>query len=411
MTKLVRIGICSLIVFAVLSFGGVELWSCTIVEIGAAALFLIWGIDAVRKRHVEIHWNWLYLPILGLCVLAAAQYVCSSSIYPYLTKRELLKGGAYFLVFFLAVESFRTMDPIKRLVWFLVSFGFLVSLFGIIQHSTFNGRLYWTVPLLSGGTPFGPYVNRNDFAGFVLLIAPLGIALLLFRAVRREYFTLLILFTAVPIGAAVVSASRAAIASLIFELVFFCVLSRPAGIRKKELLSAAALTTAVLTFILWLGVGAAVQRFEDLTRGGISSELRLSFYQDTWRIFVDHPWFGTGFGTLVAIFPGYASVYNSGLVVDHAHNDFLELLADAGVAGGLCGAAFVFLLLWQGHKRLHLPATRVTRAISAGALIGCCGLLLQSLLDFTLHIPSNALLFLLLASVATHPTAAACLPS
>ena len=401
--KAVRIGLCALIAFAVLSFGAVELWTQTILEIGAAVLFAIWGIVAARKRCLQIHWNWLYLPMVGLGVLAAAQYALGLSVYPYLTKVELLRGGAYFLFFFLAVQSFRTVGQVKPLVWLLLSFGFLLSLFGIIQHSTFNGRLYWTVPLPSGGTPFGPYVNRNDFAGFVLLTAPLGLSLLFFRAARREHFTLLLLFTIVPVGAVIVSASRAGIVGLIFELALLYFLSRTAQVRRKQLLSTTAVAAAVAAFILWLGAGAMVQRFRQMTPAEISGELRIPLYRDTWRIFRDHVLFGTGLGTLAVIYPQYASFYDDGLVVDHAHNDYLELLADAGLAGGFCGLCFILLVLWQGVQRLRSSETRLARALSAGPFIGCCGLLLQSLVDFSLHIPSNVLLFLLLLSAATLP--------
>ncbi len=154
------------------------------------------------------------------------------------------------------------------------------------------------------------------------------------------------------------------------------------------------------TFIVWLGVSRAIQRFEQLAHQGISQQLRLSMYRDTWRIFLDHPWTGTGLGTLVTVYPRYASFYN-GKTVDHAHNDFLELLAETGVIGGLCGLSFIVLLFWRGFGNLQLARGAGARAIVAGPLVACVGLLLHSLLDFNLHIPSNALIFLLLAMVAS----------
>jgi O-antigen ligase len=87
--------------------------------------------------------------------------------------------------------------------------------------------------------------------------------------------------------------------------------------------------------------------------------------------------------------------------VDHAHNDYLELLADTGLMGGLCGLGFIALLLWQGLKRLESAKWGSARAIRGGSLAACAGLLIHSLVDFNLHIPSNALLFLLLAGAAT----------
>jgi O-antigen ligase len=399
--RAVRVGICALIAFAVLSFGGVEPWGEAILEIGATVLFVAWGILAVRRQEAEILWNWLYLPLLGLGVFAFVQYAFGLSVYPYLTKVELLKWGAYVVLFFLTTESFRTMDQWKRFVWFLVIFGFAVSLFAIIQHFTFNGKLYWSVPLTGGGSPFGPYVNRDDFAGFVELIAPLGLALLFFRAVRREHLTLLLLFTLVPIGAAILSASRGGIICLFFEFVLLVFLVRSRQIGKKQLAGVVAFALIAGTFIVWLGVSEAIHRFEQLTPGEISQDRRVSMYRETWHIFVRHPWVGTGLGTLVAVFPRYATFYIPNTIVDHAHNDYLELLADTGIMGGLSGLAFIVLLFWRGLANVQAAERRLPRAILAGSLVACAGLLLHSLVDFNLHIPANALIFLLLAALVT----------
>lgn len=399
--KAIRIAICFLVAFAVLSFGGVEVWGAAILEIGAAVVFLLWGILAFREQYAEIHWSWFYLPLLGLGVFAMAQCVLGISVYPYLTRIEVLKWAAYVLLFFLTTESFRTVEQVKSFAWFLVIFGFLVSLLGIVQHFTLNGKLYWSVPLLSGGTPFGPYVNRDDFAGFIELTAPLGVALLFFRTVRREHFTLLLLFTIVPIGATILSASRGGIIGIFFELILLAFLARSRQIGKKQVIGVTALVLIAGTFILWLGVSEAIQRFEQLIPEVLSANTRIAMYRDTWHIFVDHPWVGTGLGTLVVTYPRYASFYDGGVIVDHAHNDYLELLADTGLVGGLCGLSFIAFLFGRGLANVQAAKGRLLRAIRSGSLTACAGLLLHSLVDFNLHIPSNALIFLLLACIAT----------
>jgi len=398
--KALRLGICTLIVFAVLSFGGVEPWGQAILEIGAATLFILWGVLVIRRRQLEIHWNWLYFPMLGLGAIAIVQCVFGLSVYPYLTKIELLKWASFSLLFFLTSESFQTENHVRQFVWFLLSFGFVVSLFAIVQHFTFNGKLYWLVPLPSGAAPFGPFVNCNHFAGFVELTVPLGLARLLFRSYRREQMPLLLLFTIVPIGALLLSASRGGIIGLVLELALLAFLSRAHQVNAKQLLGSTAIALLAGTFLVWLGVSKAVQRFEQLTHGGLARELRVSLYEDTWRIFLEHPLAGTGLGTLVAVYPRYASFYN-GRTVDHAHNDYLELLSDTGILGGVCGLSFIGLLFWRGMAGLQFAGGHFARAMIAGSLAACSGLLLHSLVDFNLHIPSNILIFLLLSCIAT----------
>jgi hypothetical protein len=111
------------------------------------------------------------------------------------------------------VESFRTERELKSFAWFLVSLGFIVSLFGIIQYLTFNGKLYWFVVPDQNGGAFGPFVYHNHFAGFVELVAPFGLALIFSGRVPKGQLPALSLFTIVPIAALVLSGSRGGITS------------------------------------------------------------------------------------------------------------------------------------------------------------------------------------------------------
>jgi len=320
-------------------------------------------------------------------------------VYPFATKVELLRLLAYLVLFFLAVQAFRNASSVRGFVWFLLAFGFLVSVFGILQQFTFNGKLYWFRELRYGGYPFGPYVNRNHFAGFVELIAPVGLALLVVRGERRDRLPLVVLFTLIQIGALFVAASRGGIASFLIQAVLVGALawSRPAGAR--SLAAAAAVFLLAGAVVTWLGVGTALERFASFKASEVPEARRLVMIKDSWHIFLDHPVLGAGLGTLETAYSRYESLYD-GLVVNHAHNDYVEALADAGLIGGACCAAFLFLLF-----RRWLAGVQATRepffwAVRIGALVACAGILVHGFVDFNLHIPSNALLFLLQASLA-----------
>jgi O-antigen ligase len=393
-----RLAIGTLLAFAVLCFGAVESWSQMALEIGAALLLACWAIREFRGRRVALPSAWLLAPPAALWLLAGVQEIFGTSVYPYATKIELLKWGACLVLCLLALAAFHTAEQVHALAWFLLGLSFAVSLLGIAQYFTFNGKIYWLVAIPARAGPFGPYVNRDHFAGFVELTAPLGLALLLFGAFRRETWAILALFTVVPAGALVLSASRGGIITFVFQCLLLLILwrwresaRRWAGVATLALLSA--------LFIVWLGISPAIERFSQLTREQISRDRRVSMYRDTWRIFQDHRWLGTGAGTLEAAYPRYESYYD-GLRVDHAHNDYLELLAETGLAGGLCGAAFVGLLVWRGFSNFQAARSQLGQALYAGTMVSCVGLLLHSFVDFNLHIPANGLLFLLLASLA-----------
>ena len=201
-------------------------------------------------------------------------------------------------------------------------------------------------------------------------------------------------------GALILSASRGGILSFVFQ---FCLLVLLIQIRKahrKWLLVAAGAVMLTGMFVTWLGYERALARFGQLWGQEISETLRARMLGDTWRIFLDHPWLGTGLGTFETVYPQYASSYDERLV-DHAHNDYIEMMAETGMVGVICSLAFIVILFRTALSNLRPHGNPFSLAFRIGSLVACSGLLLHSLVDFNMHIPSNALLFFLLASLAT----------
>jgi O-antigen ligase len=398
--KLIRIGLCSLLVFGVLSHGAVEDWARAVLEIGAALLFLALAVRAYLTQEHQLFVSPLLLPLVALSLLALGQWFFHRTASSYVTRMELQLLLADILLLFLASQAFRTLEDWRSFVWFVMSFGFFVALFGILQHLTFNGKLYWFREMHFGGIPFGPYVNRNHFAGFTELVIPVSLVPLVLGKVRRERWFLVSLFAVVPIGALVLSASRGGIISFGVEvgvLVLWLVLRRTAG---RHLLSGGAVLLLAFLMVSWLGVQQLVERFSSLQSLEVTVGKRASMRADTWRIFLDHPWTGTGLGTLQLVFPAYETLYD-GKIVNHSHNDYLEGLAETGIAGGLCCLWFLGVLLFDSLRRLSQPTGAFASTVQLSALMACLGFLTHSLVDFNLHIPGNALLFFLMANLAT----------
>ncbi len=233
--SVIRTGICVLVAFAVLAHGGVEPWSEAVLEVGAAVLLLVW---ALRRRPIRtLRWSGvrLFWPLLGVWIIGAVQWGAGISMVPFLTRIELLKYSALLALFFLCLQSYRTRAQWRGFVWFLLILGFAVSLFAILQHFTFNGKLYWVREMRYGGMPFGPYVNRNHFAGLMELLIPPGMAILVLGGERRDQLPLLTLFTLLPIGALFLSASRGGIMSFFAEMGFSCHPDCFAPERKKSI--------------------------------------------------------------------------------------------------------------------------------------------------------------------------------
>ncbi|HET9994277.1 MAG TPA: O-antigen ligase family protein [Candidatus Acidoferrum sp.] len=398
--KFLRAGICALVAFSVLAHGAVEEWARAVLETGAGFLFVVWAVRYFFKREEKIVFSPLLPPLAAFSFVVFVQWLLRWTASPYNTRTELLLLFAELILLFLAVQAFRTLEDWRGFVWFGMALGFLVSVFGVLQHLTFNGKLYWFREMRYGGIPFGPYVNRNHFAGFVELVLPLALVPLVLGRVRRERWPIVGLFAILPIGALFLSASRGGIVSFGAELVVLAivvVLRRTMG---KQLLAAGGILLAALLLVSWLGVGQILQRFSSLQSLEVSEGKRASMRRDTWRIFLDHPLAGTGLGTLQIVYPPYETLYD-GKIVNHTHNDYLEVLAETGLIGSLCCAWFIGVLLLEALKRSRELNNSFAGALQLSGLVACCGLLVHSLVDFNLHIPSNAILFLLMAHLAT----------
>jgi len=408
--KLLRFGICALVVFSVAAHGGVEDWARAVFETGAGLLLLAWALRIYFTQEEQIVFSPLLPPLASFSLVVCAQWFFHGTASSYNTQMELLLLVSDLVLLFLAVQAFRTLQDWRGFVWFGMFFGFLVGIFGILQHLTFNGKLYWFREMRYGGIPFGPYVNRNHFAGFAELTLPLALVPLLLGRVRRERWPVVTLFAVVPIGALFLSVSRGGIVSFGVELAVLALVMIQRRTMGKQLFAGAAVLLLALLMVSWLGVGQLLQRFSSFQSLEVTAGKRASMRRDTWQIFLHNPVSGTGLGTLQLVYPQYESLYD-GKIVNHAHNDYLEALAETGILGGLCCAWFLGVLLSESLKRLRQLHDSFAGALQLSGLVACAGFLVHSLVDFNLHIPSNAFLFFLMAHLATSQLQAVAPPS
>jgi O-antigen ligase len=398
--RLLRFGICALVVFAVAAHGGVEDWARAVFETGAGLLFLAWSLWIHFTHEQEIVFSPLLPSLAAFSLIVCGQWLFHGTASSYSTRMELLLLVSDLILLFLAVQAFRTLQDWRGFVWFGMIFGFLMSIFGILQHLTFNGKLYWFREMHYGGIPFGPYANRNHFAGFAELVLPLSLVPLVLGRVRRERWPVVGLFAVVPIAALFLSASRGGIVSFGVELAVLglaMILRRTMG---KQLLAGAAVLVLAILMVSWLGVGQLLQRFSSFQSLEVTAGKRASMRRDTWQVFLHNPVTGTGLGTLQMVYPLYESLYD-GKIVNHAHNDYLEALAETGILGGLCCAWFLGVLFREFCRQLRQLNNSFAGTLQLSGLVGCFGFLVHSLVDFNLHIPSNAFLFFLMAHLAT----------
>jgi len=268
----------------------------------------------------------------------------------------------------------------------LVYFGFGLAIFAIIQKATWNGKLYWFRELSLGGEPFDPFVNRNHYAGFINMLIPLSLGLAFMRR-SREKQILFGFFGIIMAVSLFISLSRGGIISFFAGITVFALLFSWDRFRAKKRWALAFFIFAVFLYLLYLGIDPIIDRFykTDLAR-----EDRFAVWSATLNAFKDFYLTGSGLGTFINIFPFYTPQnIDINVIFDHAHNDYLEFILEAGIIGTILRLLFLYFFI---RCMVSSRWDRYTGIFRVSLLSSIATMVVHRSSDFNLHIPSNALM-------------------
>jgi putative inorganic carbon (HCO3(-)) transporter len=350
---------------------------------------------------------WRIQSMLSLDSIAAAR---SLSIDVRLTRQGLASAAAAIMLFWAAraaLDRYRVRIVARTIAWT----GFVAALAGLAQRATAPTLLLWTwKPIDPGAQPFGPFVNRNHFATWLLLAASLTtgylVAHLESRRLTRPTSFLLLLrellldvrsLVLVAAGAVMVLAllsshSRAALMGAIITALTGIALSRHSGGSSAALRAGLAGIVLVFVWAAWLNLDPLLARFVSATEIG-----RLTVWNETWPIIRDFPIAGTGVGTFAQAMLAYQRVEPDTLF-NQAHSEYLQLFAEGGllIAVPVAGAFGCWFAI--ARRRLRTGVHEL-RWIRIGAVSGLCGVAVQCLWESGLRMPANSFLLALLAAV------------
>jgi O-antigen ligase len=177
-------------------------------------------------------------------------------------------------------------------------------------------------------------------------------------------------------------------------------------LRRNLILFGGGFALIFILFIAVLFVGGDQSLLRGFGLSGVEGDIstgRSHFWWVALQIFFDNPVIGAGFDSFGTAFPFY-DTWSGAFRVEQAHNDYLQILADGGILSFICIAAFIYLLFKQGVQAIRKNSDKFVMNGSIGALAGCFGILIHSFFDFPLRTPSNALFFLMMATLATVST-------
>ena len=413
-------------ILAVLAYGTVEAWSLALFELNALLIGILLSIQFVFDSRAKwgsfSEWR-IALPLLTLVVFGFLQILPfgaatevalpTLSLDPLATKEATVKLLSLTIYFIAALRTLRKSERRRKVLLTLAVFGFAVSLFAILQRLTYNGKMYWVRPVSPYIAFYGPFGNYNHFAGMIELILPLPLAFLLFTRASIEQRVLGIFSVVMMAVAVVFSISRGGMLALGVELLALLMIARwsskhqsgqdeirAAGNNKLMVVGAAA---AVLLLVLWIGYEPLIQRLSTIREGAgeYSVVTRTEYWRGAWQMFLDHPLTGVGLGAFPTAYPAYGRSSARNERLEQTHNDYLQLLTDAGLVGALIGFWFLFELirLLRQQFRYLQYARSLDRAMVIGGSVALLGIGIHSFLDFNLQIAANALLFLIVVAL------------
>jgi O-antigen ligase len=306
----------------------------------------------------------------------------------------------------------------QRLVSLIIMFGFLLAVFGIAQNRLFDGEIYGFWSLTQGGTPFGPFINRNHFAGWMLVAIPLSLGQFMSRLSRRpngkpssssallwllsedgskvtlSAFALLVMSLSVAL-----TMSRSGVAALALSLSLgIIVMGRRLSPAPGARLMYGYLVLIVIGVIAWGSVDRIASRFASV--GFAAMNERPAMWADSLSMARDFWLTGAGLNTF-----GAGMIFYQTSIPDFhlraAHNDYLQLMAEGGVL--LCvPIALVFVAFVHALRQRSSQDIGSVWWIRAGAVLGLVSIGLQSIVEFSLQLPGNAVLFAVIAGIALH---------
>jgi O-antigen ligase len=418
--------LCLIPAFATIVFGAVDNATWVILTVLWLAVILFWLADTWKGSAILLNPSPLVIPLAGMVLIGLIQLLPfgndgtsvlnraasrSLSLDPYATRLFVTRLVVYLMYFAACLSFINNEKRLKRAVIFIVVFGAAMAFFGILQRLTNPETIYW-LRSAPQAIPFGSFVNQHHFAAFMQMPGGLAFALIFGKEMPRDKKILLAMAVLIMGVAAVFTGSRGGLLGFVAVLAFVAAANflsqRAAGdsLRPKLMMIAAAgLVISIFGAALLLGGSEGLLRGTGIANADADiSSGRIHFWQIAGQIFLAHPFLGAGldaFGVAFTRFDTGSGVFR----VEQAHNEYLQMLADAGVVGLVCVAVFVYLLLRKGIGIVSTAAQGFRRASAVGALGGCVGILIHSFVDFPLRTPSNAFFFLLLAAIATVPVA------
>ena len=419
MRRIIFAALVCLIPLTAIPYGTFEAWWKAAFVCTVLAICILSIIEGAITGSIYIGPRSILLPMLALTAFALLQTVQIGGVTdagqtglqpwhaisadPYQTRffvLQMLASTVFLALLYRYASDERSM---RILIHFVIGVAVASAVFGILRQTTQQQGAVFVLPLLKQNQGFAQFLNKNHFAYLMEMAFGLGVGLILARGIRSDRIMIYVALLLPIWFALVLSNSRGGILAMLTQVLVATVwFLRPRAALKAALL--AVIVAGVLFGTLWVGGDKLVTNIEsagtdfagDTTRDGAS---RREIWRATLKMFAAHPIAGVGFGGYWIAITAFHDASGS-LTPQEAHNEYLEVLSSGGVIGLAIGLWFAVMVVREVRINLkndhgHLSAIRL------GAILGIAGVVVHSLVDFGLHMVTNAVIFLVLIMLAT----------
>lgn len=285
----------------------------------------------------------------------------------------------FVMFFFVVINSITTRKQLDTLVFFMVSIGVLVSLYGFYQYmfpSKYSG--VWHDTTMFESISFRVYStldNPNVLGEYFLLIVPISFA---YFIISKNYLAKLFYLgsTGVMMLCLILTLSRGCYIGIMVAMCMFLVMY------DKRFIILAIIGLMMLPMLL---PETIIERFMSIgNMEDSSTSYRVYIYMGTLAMLKDY-WFsgiGPGETAFNMVYPSYA--YN-GISAPHSHNLFLQIITDTGVCGLIIFVSIIYQYYKQVFRTILIEKDKEYRTLAIG---GCCaitGFFIQSLFDYSFY--------------------------
>jgi O-antigen ligase len=344
-----------------------------------------------------------------------------------LRPRATVTSLVFVLAFGLAIAGAATglgAKDARHLASGLLVLGTIVAFIAILQRAMPDEQIYWLWERRYRNAAWGPFFNRNHFAGWMVMTISVGLGYFMAvcsRAMRGiEGWRNRVLWLSSSEASGIViagialavmgfslalTASRSGTICFIASMLVVCVSamrkrSHTAMPRQRRSLMVTYVACLAFFTVVWTAMPVIASRFS-ATGSPFSVGGRIEHWNDALQVARRFPVTGTGLNTFTFVTPFFktSGAANS----DEAHNDYLQLAAEGGLLVGIPAIVLAVVFIREVRRRFDAGKHGLTSYwIRAGAVAGLVAMALQETVEFSLQLPGNAVMFTALCALAVH---------